>query len=140
MRAREFMTPSVEAILSHLPVREAARQMKQHNVGILMVCDTDRLVGIVTDRDITVRVVARGLDPDLTRVADVMTTKPVFCYADDDMREVSHLMARHKIRRIPVMSRTEGLVGLLSLGDMVRAGEGARYVAEVLESAAARRL
>ncbi len=140
MEAREFMTPLVEAVLAHLPVREAARQMAEHNVGSLLVCDTERLVGVITDRDIVLRVVARGLDAQDTKVRDVMTAKPVFCREDDDVRDVARTMAAKRIRRIPVMSRKNGIVGVISLSDLARAREGAGLVGEVLESAAAKRV
>jgi len=93
--------------------------MKQLDVGPLPVCgENDRLVGIVTDRDIAVRGVAEACDPKTTTVQQVMTPEVVFCYEDQDVREAARLMQERQIRRLVVLNRDKRLTGILSLGDL----------------------
>ncbi len=113
-----LMTPKVETVRPDSTVKEAAVKMEVLDIGPLPVCDGERLVGIVTDRDITTRAVASGKDPNTTPVRSVMTTELVYCYEDQDVDEVSRLMKERQIRRIPVLDRDDKLVGILALGDL----------------------
>lgn len=92
--------------------------MKNLDVGSLPVCDNDRLVGMITDRDVTVRSTAKGQDPGSARVQDVMTPEVHWIFEDQDVAEAAELMKDKQIRRLPVMSRDKRLVGILSLGDL----------------------
>lgn len=103
MHAGEFMTRDVVTVRPDATVREAARLMDDLNVGVLPVCDGRRLVGIVTDRDITVRATADGMRPDATPVHMVMTDDVCWCFEDDSIEEIEREMARHQIRRLPVV-------------------------------------
>ena len=120
MKISEIMTSDVEVVTPEQPMREAARLMLQVDAGVMPVREGDRLVGMVTDRDIAVRGVAEGRGPD-TPVRDVMSSKPLFCFDDEDVDEVAIQMSEAQVRRFPVLSREEQkLVGIVSLGDLTR--------------------
>jgi CBS domain-containing protein len=119
MHVYEVMTPGVECVQPTTTLLEAAQKMRDLNVGPLPVCgDDDRLAGIITDRDITVRAVAEGKDPNTTPVRDVMTPKIIYCYEDDDVMEAARLMEEKQIRRLIVLNRDTRMVGIVSLGDI----------------------
>ena len=117
-RVAELMTRAVEQIVPEMSVREAATLMRERNIGCFPVCDRGRVVGIITDRDIAIRVLAVGRNPDATRVDEAMTRDVVCCGEDDLLSEASDLMSRWQIRRVPVVSGRGELVGLLTLGKL----------------------
>ena len=120
MKVSEFMTQDVETVTPDQPIREAAQFMLRADAGAMPVSDGDRLIGMVTDRDIAVRAVAEGRGPD-TPVRDVMTEDLVYCFDDDEAEEVAIKMSDAQVRRMPVLSREgENLVGIVSLGDISR--------------------
>jgi CBS domain-containing protein len=100
-------------------IREAARTMKEIDAGFLPVGEDDRLIGMVTDRDIAVRGVAEGRAPD-TPVREVMSPEVHYVFADDSVEEVASRMGKLQVRRLPVLSRDKRLVGIISLGDVSR--------------------
>jgi CBS domain-containing protein len=132
MRAGEVMTRDVVTVRPGATVREAACLMDDLNVGALPVCDGRRLVGIVTDRDITVRATADGMRPDATPVHAVMTGDVCWCFEDDSIEDIEHEMRRYQIRRMPVVDGRKRLVGMLTLGDL--AADRAPGTAETLRS------
>lgn len=118
MQVRDVMTEHAECISPDASIQDAARRMKQLNVGPLPVCENDRLVGIITDRDIVVRGVCEGCDPERTEVREVMTPHITYCFEDQDIEEAAELMREQKIRRLAVLNRQKRLVGIVSLGDL----------------------
>ena len=120
----EIMTTDVQVIAPEATLRQAAQMMLDLDVGALPVCQGTRLLGMVTDRDITVRGVAAGLSSDVACVAEVMTKDPEFCTEDQDTEEVMHTMGYAQVRRLPVVNMDGGLVGIVSLGDMARRQPG----------------
>jgi CBS domain-containing protein len=127
MKLRDIMTPGVECIGSDDTLQEAARRMRRLDVGPLPICDNDRLAGMLTDRDITVRAVAEGLDPKTTKVRDVMTRDVITCFEDDEVEAAERLMQEKQVRRILVLNRDKRLVGIVSLGDLAaETGDPAR--------------
>src|SRR5437870_1657063 len=119
MRISEAMTRGVECARPTDSIARTAEKMREWNVGSLPVCgDNDKLVGMITDRDITVRATAAGSDPSGTRVSDVMTPGVVYCFEDQDVQEAARLMEENQIRRLVVLSRDKRLVGIVSLGDL----------------------
>jgi CBS domain-containing protein len=118
MQVREIMTPQVEVIPPDATLKEAAEKMSRLEVGPLPVCDGERLVGMLTDRDITIRATARGCDPKTTKVRDAMTSEVVYCFEDQEVHIAAQMMEMRQIRRIPVLSRDKRLVGIVSLGDL----------------------
>ncbi|HZU91516.1 MAG TPA: CBS domain-containing protein [Stellaceae bacterium] len=122
MKISEVMTPDVEIVRPGDTLRTAAQMMADIDAGVLPVCDGERLVGMVTDRDITVRAVAAGSDPENTPVREVMSEELRYCFEDDDVEEVSKKMAGWHVRRVPVLDRDKRLVGIVSLGDLAIGG------------------
>ena len=125
MQVKQVMTPNVECTQPTATLSDAARKMRDFDIGPLPVCsDDDRLAGMITDRDITVRAVADGLDPRTTIVRDVMTPTIIYCYEDQDVSDAAHMMEQNQIRRPVVLNRDKRMVGILSLGDVaVDAGD-----------------
>ena len=105
MQVKEIMTRNVEKVEIDTPLTEVAQRMKTHDIGMLPVFDGDSLVGMITDRDITVRATANGLHPEKTRSREVMTSSTVYCFEDQDIGEAGRIMQENKIRRLPVMNR-----------------------------------
>lgn len=139
MLASEIMTRSAEVIPADFLLKDAAQKMRQLDVGMLPVRDGDRLVGTLTDRDITIRATAEGCDPTKTQVREVMTPGVSYCFEDQDVSEAAKLMQQKRIRRLPIMNRRKRLVGIVSLGDLaVHSGEeqlAAQTLREVSEPA-----
>ena len=118
MRVSEVMTRGAECTYPDASVREAAVRMQALDIGAMPVCDTDRLVGMITDRDMTVRTTAAGADPNAARVRDAMTAAVHFCFEDQDVAEAARLMKDKQVRRLPVLNRNKRMVGIVSLGDL----------------------
>jgi CBS domain-containing protein len=130
MKISEAMTPDVQLMKPSQSIQEAARAMAEIDAGVLPVADGDRLVGVVTDRDIAIRAIAKGLGPD-TKVADVMSREVLYCFEDDDIEHVAQNMSEIKVRRLPVLNRSKRLVGIVSLGDIAIV-EGAGAAGEAI--------
>ena len=111
------MTRDVRLVSPKQSVSEAANLMAELDIGALPVEESDRLVGMITDRDIAVRAVAEGRGPD-TEIGEVMTRDIKYCYEDQTIEEVTRNMGELRVRRLPVLSREKRLVGILSLGDL----------------------
>lgn len=134
----EVMTREVRTIGPEDTVRHAAQMMGELNVGALPVCDGDRLIGMITDRDITIRSVAAGQQPDGVRVGDVMSTDVRTCRANQRIDEVLGQMGNVQIRRVPVVDeRSHRVVGIVSLGDLAtrHSAEVDRALQEISEPA-----
>ena len=115
----DVMTRDVQSISPEQSVRKAAQMMDEFNVGSIPVCDGNKLVGMITDRDITVRSTAAGQSPENTRVGDVMSTDVRTCFSTQSVDEVLGQMGNVQIRRVPVVDQaSHKLVGIVSLGDM----------------------
>lgn len=137
MQLKQVMTPDVEVVHPDATLQEAAVKMKSLDVGPLPVSDGGKVVGMITDRDITVRAVAEGRDPKSTTVREAMTDEVVYCYEDQDVEDAARLMAEKQVRRLLVMDRQDQLVGIVSLADLavdtadvIRAGETLERVSE----------
>jgi CBS domain-containing protein len=118
MRVKEVMTSGVECIHPESTLQEAADRMKALNIGPLPVCEDDRLVGMLTDRDITIRATAAGRDPLVTPVRDAMTRDVIYCFEDQLVEEAAKLMKEKQVRRLLVLNHDKRLVGIVSLGDL----------------------
>jgi CBS domain-containing protein/sporulation protein YlmC with PRC-barrel domain len=133
MQIKEIMTDQVEVVHPEATLREAAQKMALLDVGPLPVCNGDELVGMLTDRDITVRATAEGRDPKTTRVYEVMTPEIIFTYEDEDVSDAAELMTEHQIRRLVVLNRDKRLVGIVSLGDLAVHTGDVRQAGQTLE-------
>jgi len=126
MRCEEIMKRDVEYVLPTQPVQEAARRMRDANVGFLPVCDSSRKVlGTITDRDIAIRIVAEGR-PLTTAAADVMTREVIACRPGDDVTRAEQLMGKHQKSRIICTDENERLIGVISLSDIAQVEEASR--------------
>lgn len=112
------MTRGAETIQPESSIADAAKKMKSLDIGALPVYQKDQLMGMLTDRDIVIRSIARGDDPEKSRVSEIMSKDVTACYEDQDLDEVVRSMKQKKIRRIPVLDRSDKLVGMVSLGDI----------------------
>ncbi len=135
-KVTDIMTRIVAVVPPDVAVREVAARMRDQNVGCLPVCDSGSVVGMITDRDLALRVYAVGRNPDSTMVQDVMSREIISCEPGDRLDDVLELMGRWKVRRIPVLSNDGQLVGLVTLGktagtDWACAGE---VVGQILEA------
>jgi CBS domain-containing protein len=119
-RIREIMTSNPSTIAPEKPVAEAARVMKQEDAGVVPVTENGRLIGMVTDRDIAIRVVAEGKDPQSTTVREVASTDLVTVDPQQGLDEALRLMAQHKVRRLPVVEEDGRLVGVVAQADVAR--------------------
>jgi CBS domain-containing protein len=112
------MTRGVETVTPDTTVAEVARKMRDRDIGSLPVCDGRRLIGTVTDRDLSVRAAAEGKDPTSTHVRDVMSPDVTWVFEDEPAEMASSVMRQRQIRRLPVLDRDDRLVGMVSLGDL----------------------
>jgi CBS domain-containing protein len=135
MLIRDVMSRNVHIIKPDSTLRDAALEMSKIDAGILPVSDGDRLIGVVTDRDIAIRGVGQGLGPD-AHVADIMSHDVKYCFEDQDVDEVADNMAEVQVRRLPVVGRDKRLVGILSLGDLAISRGGALPAGEALRGIA----
>ena len=119
MKIRDVMTRTAHLTSPDDTLRHAAQMMKECDCGVLPVAEGDRLVGMITDRDIAVRGIADGKGPD-AKVRDAMTDEVMYCFDDEDIQQVCQNMAEIQVRRLPVVSRDKQLVGIVSLSDLAK--------------------
>jgi len=135
MKVSEVMHAPAAWVEADTPVTDVALQMAEMDVGAIPVGKGDRLVGMITDRDLALRVLAEKRDPQTTRADEVMSPGVIWCRTEEDVEDAIHLMDQKKVRRLPVLNERKRLVGMLSLGDVAHgtglqlAGELARAVA-----------
>src|SRR6266404_2281544 len=118
MRVRQIMTPKTETIPPSASIQNAARRMRDLNIGCLTVTENGRLVGIVTDRDICCRAVCDGVDPTETAVSTIMSRDVMCCFDDQDVTEAAQLMEDKHVRRLAVLNRKKDIVGFVSVDDL----------------------
>lgn len=136
MDVRHAMHAPAEWVDAETPIKDVAERMAKDDIGAVPVGKNDKLIGMITDRDIALRVTAKGLDPSRTRAEEIMTKGVVFCRDESSVEDAVHLMDQKKIRRLPVLDDHKRMVGMLSLGDVAHAsglqlaGELTRAVAD----------
>lgn len=133
MYISELMSRGVEVIDPNATTRDAAIRMRDEDVGALPVGENDRLIGMVTDRDIVARGVAADRAPGNCSVRDVMSEGVYYCFEDEDAQRPADVMAEHKVRRLPVLNRDKRLVGVVAVADLARAGITEHPVKEISE-------
>ena len=124
MEIRDVMSTDVRIASPDHTIQQAAQMMAEIDAGALPVGENDRLIGMITDRDIAIRAVAKGRGPD-TPVREAMTPEIEYCFEDEDIEEVAEKMSALQVRRLPVLNREKRLVGIISLGDIARYEEDA---------------
>ncbi len=124
MQVKDAMSKNVTVIDPNITIKEAAQLMREEDTGFLPVGENDRLVGTVTDRDLAVKCIAEGMDPNQTKVSHAMSQedKVVYCFEDQDMEEAAKLMGDKQVHRLPILNRDKRLVGVLSIGDIAEHG------------------
>jgi CBS domain-containing protein len=135
MRVRDLMHTGVEIMAPDTPVTQLAKKMREKDIGAIPIGSNGQLVGMVTDRDITLRAVANGKDPNQLTAQEVMTKGVVCCRDTDKVRDVLDIMEGKQIRRVPVTDENERVLGMVSLGDISKAVPG--KAREVLQAVAA---
>ena len=121
MKLSEIMTRDVVVMQPDDSLQSAAKKMRDRNIGFLPVCDGEELIGVISDRDITIRALADGMDVNIMLGRDLMTVPAIYCFDDQDVNEAAKVMEENQIRRLVVLSRDEKrLVGVISLGDLAR--------------------
>src|SRR3954464_8965369 len=133
MLLKEIMTRDPGVVSPGETLEQAARIMEVLNVGPIPVCEGNRVVGMLTDRDITVRATAAGCDPKSTLVSDAMSHDVISCYEDQDVHDAAGLMKEKQIRRLLVLNRANDLVGIVSLGDLATEAGDQGQPGEVLK-------
>ena len=133
MQLKEFINYRVEVVHPNDTLQHAAEKMKDLDVGSMPVCEGQHLVGILTDRDITIRATAQGQDPTKTAVRDVMTPDVVYCFETQDVEEAAKMMQENQIRRLFVLNEDEELVGITSLGELATVTGDRAMAGETLE-------
>jgi CBS domain-containing protein len=133
MKLKEIMTRDVEVIHPDDSLQTAAQKMRDRDIGFLPVCDGDRLAGVVTDRDLIVRVIAEGTDPTATMGRNLATAPVIYCFEDQEVDEAAQIMQENQIRRLVILNRDKRLVGVVSLGDLAM-NRPADQSGEVLQS------
>jgi CBS domain-containing protein len=123
MKVREIMTSNVECIGPDAGLREIAQEMKSLDVGFIPICENDRLVGTLTDRDIVIRAVAEGEDVNTCKAREVMSRDIVYAFEDDDLKTVAEKMRDKDVRRILILDHNKRLVGVVSIGDISKVEE-----------------
>jgi CBS domain-containing protein len=136
MKVRDAMHRGVQWVQPGTRVMEIARLMREHDIGCVPVGENDRLVGMVTDRDIVCRSLAAGRDPSSTTARDVMTKGIIYCRAEEDLDDAVRLMESREIRRLPVIDENKRMIGILSLGDVSHAAPR-QLSGEVLQAVSA---
>ncbi len=123
MYVREVMTANVNYVAPDARLPVIARLMRDEDIGSVPVAENDRLIGMITDRDLVVRALADGLDLSAARAREVMSPKILYCIEDQSVDDVLNNMADNQVRRLPVINRQKRLVGMVSLGDLSRAAD-----------------
>jgi CBS domain-containing protein len=133
MKLSEIMTRDVVVMQPDDSLQSAAKKMRDRNIGFLPVCDGEELIGVISDRDITIRALADGMDVNIMLGRDLMTVPAIYCFDDQDVSEAAKIMEENQIRRLVVLSREDKrLVGVVSLGDVAR-NESADRSGQVLQ-------
>ena len=123
MKVKDVMHKGVDWVAPDTPVSELAKLMREHDIGAIPIGENDRLIGMVTDRDITMRAVAEDRLPSSASVRDVMSEKIYYCLEDDAVEDAAKCMAENQVRRLPILNRDKRLTGIVSLADIAKTHE-----------------
>jgi CBS domain-containing protein len=133
MKVSEIMTTEFEKIDADNTLFEAAQKMKSFNIGFLPVQEGDKLIGLLTDRDIVIRGLAEGLDPRRTSVKDIASTDIVYCFEDESVEDAARLMEDNQVRRLIVVDHEQKPIGIVSIGDIAVKSGQEQLAGEILE-------
>lgn len=133
MRVREIMSKHPDYLSPDASLQEVCQEMEKHDYGFIPIGDTkkDRLVGVITDRDISIRAVAKGKSPRETKVKEVMTKKVLYCFEDDDLEKAAELMCKAQVHRLIVLNKDKHICGILSLHDIAEKTHNEKLLGEI---------
>lgn len=134
MIARDIMSKKPEFLSPTTTLKQAANLMRTHDHGFIPVGENDRLIGAVTDRDITIRAAAEGWDPNKKTLRDVMTKGIQYCWDTDKLEDIAHKMEKLQIRRLVVLNKDKRMVGIISLGDIATKCKDAKLCSEIADA------
>lgn len=134
MLVKEVMTKKPFYLNPHTTLQKAATEMSKHDCGIVPIGDGERLLGMVTDRDIALRAVAQGWDPTHTELKDIMSTHVRYCFEDDDIAKAINSMSENHIRRLVVLNKNKRLTGMISISDIATKGKDPQLLAKLLKA------
>lgn len=134
MLAKEVMSKKPEFLPPTATLKQAANQMRTHDYGFIPVGEDDRLIGTVTDRDIAIRAVSEGRDPNKTTLRDIMSDNVYYCFEEDALEKVATKMEELQIRRMIVLNKNKRMTGIISLGDIARKSKNIKLCGEVTEA------
>jgi len=134
MIVKDIMSKNVIVVEPTAKLNDVAKKMKEHDCGSILVASEDRLLGVITDRDLTLRSIAESLNPSETTADKVMTKEVLYCRESDDIASVAENMTRNKVRRLPVLDANKRLVGIISLGDIAANGNDEKISGSALGS------
>jgi len=120
MLVKEIMSKHPNALSDDMSLKQAAIEMQKYDFGFLPVKHNGKIIGVVTDRDLVVRTIAKGQDPNTTKLKEAMTNKILFCHEDDDLTKTAQTMCSNQINRLAVYDKQENFTGVLSIGDIAR--------------------
>lgn len=120
MLVKEIMSKKPDFLSPNATLKEAANEMLKYDFGFIPVGENDRLIGVVTDRDIAIRAIATGKDPNHTYLKDMMTDKVIYCFEDDDVIKAADNMSKLQIHRLVVLDKNKRMTGIVSLGDLAK--------------------
>ena len=118
---KDVMSPNFKFMAPDSPISQVAQQMRDMDAGFMPLAENDKMIGMITDRDITIRAIAEGKNPAECTARECMTAKTYYCYDDQDVEEICNNMGELQIRRMPVVNRDKRLVGIVSMGDLAQA-------------------
>lgn len=128
---KDVMSHDVKVVFPDATIKDAARQMRDGDFGLMPVGENDRMIGTISDRDITIRAVADGRSPD-TKVRDVMSEDVLWAYENDSVEKACQIMSENQVRRLPIVNADKRLVGIVALGDVAVDGAGSDTAGEAL--------
>lgn len=134
MQAKDVMSKKPEFLPPTATLKQAADQMRTHDYGFIPIGENDRLIGAVTDRDITIRAVAEGKDPIKTTLKEVMSKEIQFCYETDSLEDVALKMENLQVRRLVVLSKDKRMIGIISLGDIATKCHNEKLCSELADA------
>ncbi len=134
MLVKEVMSKKPFYLDPHTTIQKAAKEMSDHDCGIVPVGDGERLLGMLTDRDIATRAVAQGWDPAHTEIQDIMSKHVRYCFEDDDLTKAVNSMSENHIRRLVVLNKSKRLIGMLSISDIAVKAKDSKLLHQLLKA------
>lgn len=134
MQVKDVMSKNPDAISEDMTLKQAAEEMKKNDFGFLPVKQNGQIAGVITDRDLVIRALAKGQDPNKTKLKDAMTNKILFCYEDDDLKQAVKIMCDKQIHRLAVYDKQKKISGVISIGDIARKCKDAVLLGKLTEA------